>query len=485
MTAAPPSTRPSAPPASVRSPTADAWQRHFERADAGRSRYRFAAAARAADLASALRRLVPADARVLEVGCGRGKLLAALPNPVRHGLDSAARAVALAQSQAPGCDVVLDDALTFDRPERYDAIVCDQLCHTVPDVQRLLENLARHLAPDGRVFLTCFNGLLEPAFGAAEVLGVKERTPPMNWLSESDFDNLFRLTGLEVVRFEDRMLLPIAEAAPLNRYLAPLPGLSRLSLYRIYVLRPARRPRRASSSVTVVVPARNEAGNVADILRRVPRMGERTELIFVEGGSTDDTWETIQREVAAYRGPLEIVSCRQPGRGKGDAVREGFARATGDLLMILDADLTVAPEDLPKFYAAATAGVGDYIQGTRMVYPMEGGAMRFLNQLGNVGFSRLFTFLLNQRIKDTLCGTKVIWREDYQRLAARRAEFGDFDPFGDFDLIFGAVNQNLRLVEIPVRYRSRTYGATNISRFRHGLLLLKMSAVAARKLKFV
>jgi len=281
------------------------------------------------------------------------------------------------------------------------------------------------------------------------------------------------------------MLLPAAGAAVLNRYLAPLPGLSRLSLYRIYVLRRASPAPRREVSVTVVVPARNEAGNVSDILRRVPKMGVRTELVFVEGGSTDDTWETIQREVAAYRGPLEVVCCRQPGQGKGDAVREGFARATGDLLMILDADLTVVPEDLPKFFAAATAGVGDYVQGTRMVYPMEGGAMRFLNQLGNVGFSRLFSFLLNQRIKDTLCGTKVLWREDYRRLASRRAEFGDFDPFGDFDLIFGAVSQNLRLVEIPVRYRSRTYGTTNISRFRHGLLLLRMSAVAARKLKFV
>ncbi|MBN2192585.1 MAG: glycosyltransferase [Polyangiaceae bacterium] len=467
------------------SPVAAAWQRYFERADSQRSRFRFASAARSADLTMALRRLVPADASVLEVGCGKGAQLRALPNAVRHGIDGVAATVALAQSQAPGCEVVLGDALTFDRSERYDAIVCDKLCHTVPDVQRLLDNLARHLAPGGRIFLTCFNGLLEPAFTAAELSGLKRRTPPMNWLSESDFENLFRLTGLEVVRFEDRMLLPAAAASMANRYLAPLPGLSLLSLYRIYVLRRTDEALLEDVSVTVVVPARNEAGNITEILRRVPKMGSRTELVFVEGGSTDETWPTIQREAAGYSGPLEVVCCQQPGRGKGDAVREGFARATGDLLMILDADLTVVPEDLPKFYAAALGGVGDYIQGTRLVYPMEGGAMRFLNRLGNVAFSRLFTFLLNQQIKDTLCGTKVIWREDYLRLAARRHEFGDFDPFGDFDLIFGAVNQNLRLVEIPVRYRSRTYGTTNISRFRHGLLLLKMSAVAARKLKFV
>ena len=432
-----------------------------------------------------MRRLIPPDAKVLEVGCGEGELLAALPNAIRHGIDNVAEVVCRARTRARGCEITMDDGLEFDRDDRYDAIVCDQLCHTVPDVQRLLENLEHHLAPDGRLFVTCFNGLLEPAFEVAEQLNVKESTPPMNWLSESDLENLFLLTGLEVVRFEDRMLVPVAGAETLNRYLAPVPVLSRLSLYRIYVLRRRAGHRTEPASVTVVVPARNEAGNISSILRRVPQMGSRTELVFVEGGSTDDTWETIEREVARYTGPLEVTCWQQPGKGKGDAVREGFARATGDLLMILDADLTVVPEDLPKFYEAAMANLGDYIQGTRMVYPMERGAMRFLNQLGNVAFSKLFTFLLNQPIKDTLCGTKVLWRKDYERLAARRSDFGDFDPFGDFDLIFGAVNQNLRLVEIPIRYRSRTYGSTNISRFSHGLLLLRMSGVAARKLKFV
>ncbi len=466
-------------------PEVAAWQSHYERAAEERSRFRFAANVLRADVTATLHRLVPREARVLDAGCGRGELLNGLPNRVRHGLDCVASVVDQAREVAPGCEIWTGDASTFERSERYDAIICDQLCHTVPDVQLLLSNLSRHLAKDGRIFLTCFNGLLEPAFEVAESLGAKERTPPMNWLSESDFENLFRLTGLEVVRFEDRLLAPVPGARLVNRYLAPLPVVSRLAFYRIYVLRRASEPRQEQVSVTVVVPARNESGNIDAAIRRTPKMGARTELIFVEGGSTDDTWDVIQRAVRDYSGPLELSCCQQPGRGKGDAVRAGFARATGDLLMILDGDLTVTPEDLPKFYEAAVAGAGDYIHGTRMVYPLEGGAMRFLNRLGNVAFSRLFTFLLNQPIKDTLCGTKVIWRDDYLRLAERRDVFGALDPFGDFDLIFGAVNLNLRLLEIPVRYRSRAYGATNISRFRHGLLLLRMSAVAARKLKFV
>jgi len=296
-----------------------------------------------------------------------------------------------------------------------------------------------------------------------------------------------------VVRFEDRLLMPLEVpglSTALNRYLVRAPGMKHASLYRIYVLRArgglqlrGAAPRRAS--VSVIVPTRNEAGNVAGAIARTPVMGSGTELIFVEGHSTDDTWGTIQQEIRRYDGPLKLRAFQQSGKGKGDAVRLGFAHATGDVLMILDADLTVPPEELPEFYDVLAGGHADFVQGTRLVYPMEPGAMRFFNKLGNVAFSQLFTYLLQQPIKDTLCGTKVLWRRDYERIAAARAYFGDFDPFGDFDLIFGAARLNLKIAEIPVRYRDRTYGATNIQRWRHGVLLLRMSAIAARKIKFV
>jgi SAM-dependent methyltransferase len=465
-----------------------AWRQYFERYATERPRFPGAADFLRRDFVDTMRRLIPGDARVLEVGAGAGDTLAALDNPVRHGIDFTPAAVDAARLRHPDVRVELGDALTFARPERYDAIVCDRLVHSVPDVQKLLENVAAHLAPGGRVFLSCFNFLWENAFTVAEQAGFKIPAPSANWLSESDLENLFALAGLEAVKFEDRLLVPadvpvVGRLA--NRYLASLPVLRRLSLYRVYVLRRRQEAPKRAAAVTVVVPARNEAGNVPAILARTPVLGERTELIFVEGGSTDDTWATIERAMKDYRGPLEVSLHRQTGRGKGDAVRVGFAHATGDLLMILDADLTVPPEDLPKFYDAAVGGVAEYIHGTRLVYPMEDEAMRFLNRLGNIGFSKIFTFLLNQPLKDTLCGTKVIWASDYARLAANRAYFGDFDPFGDFDLIFGAAKLNLKIAEIPIRYKNRTYGTTNISRFRHGWLLLKMSAVAARKLKFV
>lgn len=443
------------------------------------------------DLSAALRRLIPTDASVLEVGCGAGDLIASLPNTKKQGVDLLPEVVETARRRHPSVPFEVEDA-TAPPPAsvvRWDAIICDRLCHSVFDVRALLGNLRRRLSDNGLIYLVTFNYLWELPARLAELARWKRPAPTSNWLSHSDFRNLFDIAGLEIVRYEDRLLLPLdlgPLSAVLNRYVARLPAVQSFSLYRTYVLRARDQPRkRTEPSVSVVVPTRNEAGNVAAAIARTPLMGRSTELIFVEGGSTDDTWSRIQQEMASYKGPLKLSAYKQTGKGKGDAVRVGFSHATGDILMILDGDLTVPPEDLPAFYDVTVRGKCDYVHGTRLVYPMEPGAMRFFNKIGNVGFSRLFTYLLQQPIKDTLCGTKVLWREDYERIAANRAYFGDFDPFGDFDLIFGAARLNLKILEIPVRYRDRTYGQTNISRWKHGVLLLRMSLIAARKLKFV
>jgi glycosyltransferase involved in cell wall biosynthesis len=236
--------------------------------------------------------------------------------------------------------------------------------------------------------------------------------------------------------------------------------------------------------VSVVIPARNEAGNIEAAVRRIPQMGAGTELIFVEGHSRDATWGEIQR-VARENPDLKIKILQQTGRGKGDAVRAGFAAATGDILMILDADLTMPPEELPKFYEILASGRAEFANGCRLVYPMEEHAMQFMNLCANKAFGLIFSWLLGQHVKDTLCGTKVLSRAHYERIAANRSYFGDFDPFGDFDLLFGAAKLNLKIADVPIRYRERTYGETNIQRWKHGWLLLRMVLFAARKLKFV
>lgn len=368
-----------------------------------------------------------------------------------------------------------------------DYLILNGNLHFEPDVQNYLAGLRAKVQDNTRLLIVAYNALWRPMIQLATSLGWREKTLESNWLADADIDNFLRLTDFELVRKDARVLLPFYVPLLswlLNRYIAPLPLFRALALVSVYVARPLPKGNEPLPSVTVVVPARNEAGNIENIVRRVPAMGPNDELIFIEGGSSDDTWQRIL-DVQAAHPERRILAAKQEGKGKGDAVRKGYGMATREILMILDADLTVPPEDLPKFYHAIVSGKGEFINGSRLVYPMEKEAMRFLNMLGNRFFASAFSFVLGQRFKDTLCGTKVMTRENYLRLAANRSYFGEFDPFGDFDLIFGASRMGLRVVEVPIAYRERTYGETNISRWRHGALLLVMLVFASRKLKFI
>jgi len=317
-------------------------------------------------------------------------------------------------------------------------------------------------------------------------IGAKAPTPQQNWLSTADMKNLLHLAGWELVKMDTRILWPVRTpllAYLFNRWLAPLLRPFCLTVFLVARPRPKVPPRR-HYRCSVVIPARNEAGNIEAAVQRTPEMGLGTEIIFIEGGSKDNTWDEIQRVKAKYQ-QRDIKAMKQQSKGKGGAVREAFTASTGDLLFILDADLTMPPEELPKFYEVARSGTAEFVNGVRLVYPMEEQAMQFLNMIANKAFGLTFSWLLGQNIKDTLCGTKVLYRSDYDRIARGRAYFGDFDPFGDFDLLFGAAKQNLKIVEVPIRYRQRIYGTTNISRFTHGWLLVQMCVRAAGKLLFV
>lgn len=438
-------------------------------------------------LAARYRQLIGKAGRVLEVGCARGDLLAALEPAIGVGVDFSPAMLERARAAHPELQLVLADAHDLSGLRGpFDTIVLSDLANDLWDVQQALEQLAPLCTPRTRVILNSYSRLWEVPLRLAARLGLSRPNLPQNWLAREDVANLLRLAGFELVRCWPELLvpLPLPLLAPLaNRWLARVWPFRHLALTNFFVARPAPRPRPAPL-VSVIVPARNEAGNIEAILARTPALGRGTELVFVEGHSTDGTWEAIQRGIAAHP-ERRCLALQQTGRGKGDAVRLGFAHASGDLLMILDADLTVPPEDLPRFVAAAVSGLGEFVNGVRLVYPMEERAMRFANLLGNKFFSLAFSWLLGQPIKDTLCGTKVLWREDYERIAANRAHFGDFDPFGDFDLIFGAARLSLAFVDVPIRYRERTYGTTNIRRWRHGWILLRMLAFASRRLKFV
>jgi SAM-dependent methyltransferase len=432
--------------------------------------------------------IVAPGLRVLEVGCGRGDLLAALQPAVGVGVDLSQEMITAARACYPSLKFLRGDAHTLELREPFDVVILSDLVNDLWDVEVALKRVEQVTEPGSRLILNFFSLLWEQPLNLARSMGLAKPLLEQNWLTVEDVSNLLGLADLEVTRHWDEVLLPL-DLRPLdrlaNRYLARVWPFTQATLTHFVVARPKPRPaHKARPVVSVVIPARNEAGNIPAIFDRTPKMGGGTELIFVEGHSKDDTYGAISHEIKKHP-DRQVQLLKQTGRGKGDAVRLGFAHARGDVLMILDADLTVAPEDLPRFLQALCSGKGELINGVRLVYPMEKQAMRFFNLLGNKFFSLAFSWLLGQSIKDTLCGTKVLWAADYRRIAAQRAYFGDFDPFGDFDLLFGAAKLNLKIVDLPIRYRERTYGTTNIQRWRHGLLLLRMVLFAARRIKFV
>jgi SAM-dependent methyltransferase len=432
--------------------------------------------------------LVPEGLSVLEVGCGTGDLLASLKPEHGVGIDISSEMIRIAGQRHPTLEFRQADVERVQPwGETFDVLVLADVVGHLHDIEETLVRLRPFCRPDTRVIVSYYNFLWEPILKAGEKVGLKMPQEHQNWLSTEDISNLLSLSHFEVVKTESRLLIP--KKLPLisdflNRYLAPLPGIRRTCLCRYIVARPLHLREKKEYVTSILIPCRNEKGNIESAVRRIPAFGTGQEILFVEGGSTDGTRDEIERVIEAYP-QKDIRMLVQDGRGKGDAVRKGFASAKGDILMILDADLTVPPEDLTKFYRALADDLGEFVNGCRLVYPMEKQAMRFLNLLGNKFFSMMFTWILNQRFKDTLCGTKALFRQDYEKIQAHKSYFGDFDPFGDFDLIFGAVKQNLKVVEVPIRYKDRTYGSTNIRRFKHGWLLLKMTLFAYRKIKAV
>lgn len=460
-------------------------------------------------LTELLKFIIPDNKNIVELGCGTGEILYELNPSSGIGVDSSENMLSIAKSQYGDKDnltFILSDANSWAIDKKYQAdfIVVSDLIGDLPDVWKTFRSLRNNCNQDTKVVITYFNALWEPILKVGEALGLKMPQNFQNWLSLRDIENLLMLNGFEVINQGRELLLPkdipvISYFA--NRFLAKLPLLNKLNLVTYIVAQPAVEQEAVKvkeKSVTVLIPCRNEKGNIRSAIERLPEFGSHQEILFVDGNSNDGTVEEIEKIIEEYRGVKDIKLLHQlnPGDtdgdghgkmlklGKGDAVRKGFDAAEGEILMILDADLTVIPEELPMFYHAIVEGRGRFINGTRLVYPMEQDAMRALNKLANHFFGLLFSWLLGQRIKDTLCGTKVLYKKDYLDIAANREFFGDFDPFGDFDLLFGAAKNNLKIVEVPVHYAERTYGEIKIERFRHGVLLFKMSWIAMKKLKF-
>ena len=441
------------------------------------------------DLIKFLKYNIPEHSTILEIGCGTGELLAGLEPRRGVGIDISAEMIKIAKEKFPDLEFFQMDAENITLEEKFEYIIISDTLIYFEDIQKAFKELKKVSMPETRIIITHHNFLWSPFLKLAEFLGLKMPQKRLNWLNREDIINSLYLEDFDVIKTGSRFLLPksfLGLGYLINRYLAPLPLINKLCLTGYIIARPFSVLDRSNlSSVSVIIPARNEAGNIENAVKRMPKMGTRTEIIFIEGGSPDKTYEEIKRVAEKYRGQWDIKYAKQDGKGKGDAVRKGFNMAIGDILMILDADLTMPPENLPKFFEAIASNKGEFINGSRLVYPLEKESMRLLNMIGNKFFSLMFSWLLGQRLKDTLCGTKVISKKNYDKLSANRKYFGEFDPFGDFDLIFGAAKLNLKTVEVPIRYKAREYGETNISRFKHGWLLLKMTFFAMNKIKFI
>ena len=431
--------------------------------------------------------VIPKHASILEVGCGTGDMLAKLNPGHGVGIDTRATIIERASHTYPRYDFHVMDVNELALTKKFDYIILSDIISSLSDIQLTLQKFHSVVHPKSRIIITHYNHLWEPLLKFAQWIHLKSPQLWQSWVSLHDLENLLYLSDFEMIKKGYRMLCPVyvpVISAFCNRYLAKLPLFNKLSLTTYVIARPKPLPSSSPASVSIIIPARNEAGTIQDLVKRIPALGTRTELIFVEGHSNDNTKEMIIAAQKQYNNHV-IKIFEQKGMGKGDAVRLGFKHATGQIFMILDADVSVRPEDLTKFYQSLLEGKGDFINGSRLVYPLKKNSMRLLNLVGNKFFSFLFSWILEQPIKDTLCGTKVLWSEDYKHIEEGREFFGNFDPFGDFDLLFGATKLNLKIIDLPIAYQERVYGKTNISRFRHGWLLLKMALFATKKLKFI
>ncbi len=445
------------------------------------------------DLEKLCQFLVQPRSSVLEVGSGLGYLLNSVEPKAGMGIDISSLAIEDAGQRFPELDFHAEDVEEFSPDRVFSYVLVANTLSYVQNIQKALHNIHKACEPSTRLVLSFHNPAWEPILKLAILIKQRMPLPFLNWLSFEDIENLLNLSGFEVISHGKRLLFP--KRIPLiswffNKVLAPLPGLNNLCLTEYIVARPHPNLADAQRNIreltcSVIIPARNEAGNIESCITRMPKLGKHTEIIFIEGHSTDETWAEIQRIQAQYGDQWDIKICQQAGKGKGDAVRQGFEQSTGDVLIILDSDLTVKPEDLTCFFEAIASGYCEMANGCRLIYPVSATAMPWLNRMANRFFAWLLSYLLNTKIKDSLCGTKAISKINYLKLAENRSYFGEFDPFGDFDLLFGAAKLGLKIKDVPVRYLPRVYGRSNIQHVKEGLVLLKMCSYAAKKIKFV
>ncbi len=434
--------------------------------------------------------------KILELGCGTGNLLKSLNPAYGVGVDLSKEIIKEAKKENRGINFIHGDisklSSLLPESEKFDYIILSDTIGYLEDIQTTLESLHEYCKKETRLIISYYSPLWSPIFSIATFLKFKMPEIKTQLLNLQDIKSFLKIANFDVVRLEKKILSPIkffGIGRVVNRYLATFPLLSFFCLRQYVVARSLEKTSKTEySSASIIIPCKNEEGNIESAIKRLPKFTKKLEVIFIEGNSNDKTWETINLVKRKYSKPksgFTIRSFKQKGKGKAEAVFFGFEKATNEVLFILDADLTMPPEELPKFWNKIVLGEAEYINGTRLIYPMDNDAMRFLNYVANKIFSLLFSWILSQRYTDTLCGTKVLTKENYNKIKIKNKDLGNFDPFGDFFIIFGSSRLCLKMCEIPIRYKARSYGETQISRFSHGFMLVKMVIFAFFKIKAI
>lgn len=421
--------------------------------------------------------IVPEGGKVLEVGCATGDLLDCVKAKEGLGVDFSERMVRIAGEKYPGLKFRTMDAENLDLNDKFDYVIMSNLLDYLEDIWSVLGEAKKVLTSDGKIIITTVNPVWEPIFRLGQKLNLKTPDTARNFITNKDIINLLELGGFEIIKEGLGMALPkyIPVISRFFNFLMPeLPGLRQLCVMQ-YIVAKIKRPRR-ELSCSVIVPCHNEEGNVESLLRRTPKMGKFTELIVVDDGSTDRTAEKVNQEINRDL-EVKLISYK-PNRGKGHAVKVGFDNARGEVIMILDADMAVMPEELPRFFRLFEEGLADFVNGTRLIYPMEKKAMPIINYVGNKIFNLILSWLMEQRVSDTLCGTKALFKKDYKNIRMKDTSWGDFD------LLVGAGKLCLKIREMPVHYKERTAGESKMKVFKHGWVLLGVCWRGLRELKF-
>ena len=443
-----------------------------------------------------IKELILPNSSILELGCGTGNLLKSLKPSYGVGIDLSKEIIKEAKKNNRGLKFIQGDIAklsnTLKKKEKFDYIILSDTIGYLDDIQASLEGLHEFCNKETRVIISYYSPLWSPIFSLATFFKFKMPEVQTQLLNLTYIKSFLKISNFDVVRFKKKILIPVnllGLGRIVNRYLATIPIFSFFCLRQYVVARSLECLNKSKyKSASIIIPCKNEKGNIESAIKRLPRFSNKMEVIFIEGDSTDNTWEKIQlikKKYSNTKSGFTIKSYKQKGKGKAEAVFFGFEKASNEILFILDADLTMPPEELPKFWRKIVSGEAEYVNGTRLIYPMDNDAMRFLNFLANKMFSLLFSWILSQRYTDTLCGTKVLSKHNYNKIKIKNEDLGKFDPFGDFFIIFGSSRMCLKMCEIPIRYKARSYGETQISRFSHGYMLIKMVLFAYFKIKAI